>query len=68
MAKTFENLIVGILSFMSRINFTLSSVEHERSFITSRLTVQSITFVLPEAFTWAVIVRIFSPEFDHHNL
>ena len=28
--------IVGILVFMSRINFVLSSVEHENSFITSR--------------------------------
>ena len=27
--------IVGILTFMSRINFVLSSVEHEKSFITS---------------------------------
>ena len=27
--------IVGILSFMSRINFMLSSVEYEKSFITS---------------------------------
>ena len=26
--------IVGILTFMSRKNFRLSSVEHERSFIT----------------------------------
>ena len=26
---------VGILTFMSRINFVLSSVEHEKSFITS---------------------------------
>ena len=26
---------VGILTFMSRINFMLSRVEHERSFITS---------------------------------
>ena len=26
--------IVGILTFMSRINFVLSSVEHEKSFIT----------------------------------
>ena len=26
--------IVGILTFMSRINFMLSSVEHEKSFIT----------------------------------
>ena len=29
--------IVGILTFMSRINFMLSWVEHEKSFITSRL-------------------------------
>ena len=28
--------IVGILTFMSRINFVLSQVEHEKSFITSR--------------------------------
>ena len=28
--------IVGILTFMSRINFVLSWVEHEKSFITSR--------------------------------
>ena len=28
--------IVGILIFMSRINFVLSLVEHEKSFITSR--------------------------------
>ena len=28
--------IVGILTFMSRINFVLSCVEHEKSFITSR--------------------------------
>ena len=27
--------IVGILTFMSRINFVLSSVEHRKSFITS---------------------------------
>ena len=27
--------IVGILTFMSRINFVLSSVEHGKSFITS---------------------------------
>ena len=27
--------IVGILTFMSRINFVLSLVEHEKSFITS---------------------------------
>ena len=27
--------IVGILRFMSRINFNLSSVEHEKSFINS---------------------------------
>ena len=27
--------IVGILAFMSRIKFLLSSVEHEKSFITS---------------------------------
>ena len=27
--------IVGILTFMSRKNFMLSSVEHEKSFITS---------------------------------
>ena len=27
--------IVGILTFMSRINFVLSKVEHEKSFITS---------------------------------
>ena len=27
--------IVGILTFMSRINFVLSRVEHEKSFITS---------------------------------
>ena len=27
--------IVGILTFMSRINFKLSCVEHEKSFITS---------------------------------
>ena len=27
--------IVGILTFMSRINFVLSWVEHEKSFITS---------------------------------
>ena len=27
--------IVGILTFMSRINFVLSCVEHERTFITS---------------------------------
>ena len=27
--------IVGILTFMSRINFVLSSVEHEKSSITS---------------------------------
>ena len=27
---------VGIFTFMSRINFVLSSVEHEKSFITSR--------------------------------
>ena len=27
--------IVGILTFMSRINFLLSLVEHEKSFITS---------------------------------
>ena len=27
--------IYGILTFMSRINFVLSSVEHEKSFITS---------------------------------
>ena len=26
--------IVGILTFMSRINFVLSGVEHEKSFIT----------------------------------
>ena len=26
--------IVGILTFMSKINFVLSSVEHEKSFIT----------------------------------
>ena len=29
--------IVGILTFMSRINFVLSPVEHGKSFITSRL-------------------------------
>ena len=29
--------IVGILTFMSRINFRLSRVEHEKSFITSGL-------------------------------
>ena len=29
------NVIVGILTFMSRKNFMLSSVEHEKSFITS---------------------------------
>ena len=29
--------IVGILTFMSRINFVLSWVEHEKSFITSQL-------------------------------
>ena len=29
--------IVGILTFMSRINFMLSLVEHEKSFITSGL-------------------------------
>ena len=29
--------IVGILTFMSRKNFMLNSVEHEKSFITSRL-------------------------------
>ena len=28
-------MIVGILTFMSRINFVLSRVEHEKSFITS---------------------------------
>ena len=28
--------VVGILSFMSRLNFVLSWVEHEKSFITSR--------------------------------
>ena len=28
--------IVGILTFMSKINFVLSCVEHEKSFITSR--------------------------------
>ena len=28
--------IVGILTFMSMINFVLSSVEYEKSFITSR--------------------------------
>ena len=28
--------IVGILTFMSRINFVLSWVKHEKSFITSR--------------------------------
>ena len=28
--------IVGILTFMSRINFVFSSVEYEKSFITSR--------------------------------
>ena len=27
--------IVGILTFMSRINFVLSTVEHEQSFVTS---------------------------------
>ena len=27
--------IVGILTFMSRINFALSSIEHGKSFITS---------------------------------
>ena len=27
--------VVGILTFMSRINFKLSLVEHEKSFITS---------------------------------
>ena len=27
--------IVGILTFMSRVNFVLSWVEHEKSFITS---------------------------------
>ena len=27
--------VVGILTFMSRINFVLSLVEHEKSFITS---------------------------------
>ena len=30
--------IVGILTFMSRINFVLSQVEHEKSFITWGLT------------------------------
>ena len=37
--------IVGILTFMSRINFVLSCVEHEKSFITSgpeNSTVQSL--------------------------
>ena len=29
--------IVGILTFMSRINFVLSLVEHEKSFVTSGL-------------------------------
>ena len=28
-------IIVGILTFMSRINFSLSRAEHEKSFITS---------------------------------
>ena len=32
--------IVGILTFMSRINFMLSRVEHEKSFITSGPGVQ----------------------------
>ena len=31
----FSCSIVGILSFMSMINFALSRVEHEKSFITS---------------------------------
>ena len=33
--------IVGILTFMSRINFMLSSVEYEKSFITSGPGVRS---------------------------
>ena len=31
-------VIIGVLTFMSLINFMLSSVEHENSFITSGLS------------------------------
>ena len=41
---------VDILTFMSRINFMLSWVEHKKSFITKGLDIQNI---------WAQIVNIF---------
>ena len=39
-------IIVGILTFMSRKNFMLSRVEHEKSFITSGPGGESYGFVL----------------------
>ena len=39
--------IVGILTFMSRINFVLSRVEHEKEFTTSRPGLSTIQLETP---------------------
>ena len=51
--------IVGILTFMSRINIVLSPVEHEKSFITSRPVFNNQYFNIKS--------KIFSMEYKKEN-
>ena len=43
--------IVGILTFISRLNFVLSRVEHEKSFITSATGILFATYIPVEDFS-----------------
>ena len=44
--------IVGILTFISRINFVLSRVEHEKGFITSGTGILFATYTPGEVFLY----------------
>ena len=52
MLKNVKMPTIGILTFMSRINFVLSWVEHEKSFMTSGPVVltENTTGIFPEYF------------------